>query len=98
MTEQRREFWWVAQTLTDGSERTLWDGSEREPEVAQVWFKDDGGVDFSMLAGVEDMFTPDEVRLIERVLPAGRAAAVDAPLRTFEDAYRIAVETSDPQR
>lgn len=69
---QRREFWWVAQTPRDGS--------ECKAEIAQVWLKDDGAVDFSMLTGIEHMLSPDEVRLIERALPAGRAAVAAGKL------------------
>ncbi|MCJ2040964.1 hypothetical protein MKK55_18715 [Methylobacterium sp. J-059] len=90
MTMSSRQTWWVAVKQPDGT--------EAEPEVAQVWFKDAHQVEEVLRLGDERGLWPDQVRLIERVLPAGRAAAVDARLKTFEDAYWIAVETSDPQR
>ncbi len=61
-----RQTWWVAVKQADGT--------EAEPEVAQVWFNGTG-VEEVLLLGNDCGLHADAVRLIERVLPAGRAAA-----------------------
>ncbi|MFF9598190.1 hypothetical protein [Methylobacterium fujisawaense] len=70
------QTWWVAVKQADGT--------EAEPEVARVWFNGTE-VDEVLLPGDERGFYADKVRLIERVLPAGCAAAVVAKLQEAID-------------
>ena len=79
-----RQTWWVAVKQPDGT--------EAEPEVAQVWFKDADQVEEVLRLGDERGLWPDQVRLIERVLPAGRAAAAVEKLEGERDLARASAQ------
>ncbi|BAQ49449.1 hypothetical protein [Methylobacterium aquaticum] len=70
MTE-RTEYWWVE--WCEGM----------PPEPARIGFEGDTPTTIEEIGGYTQPLADREVRLIERVLPAGRAAAVVAKLESI---------------
>ena len=69
-----RQFWWAS-----------FDG--REPQVVEV--AESHGIRFVFATGTDVDLNEDKVRLIERVLPAGRAAAVVDKLEDIVGSWDI---------
>ena len=84
MAERKPGYWWAS--VEGGA-----------PQVVH-YAVGVSGDEWITVTGNDVCLEDHEVRFIEPVLPAGHAAAAEAPLRKFEEAYWTASETSDPQR
>ena len=87
---QPREFWWIAQRLRDGS--------EGEPEIAEIH---EMSADYKVayITGLEVEIDLSDVRLIERVLPAGRAAAAVEKLESIvSSSWHVDQATGDAMK